>query len=101
MKKRICRNHSPTFKSKVALAAIEGDKTISELAQQFDVHTNQITKWKSQLLDNADAVFDGKIPDKEPAVDVKQLHAKIGELNLENDFSESALNKAGLRSARK
>jgi len=53
------RNHSPAFKSKVALAAIKGDKTISELSQQFDVHPNQITQWKTQLLDRMSVVFEG------------------------------------------
>ena len=95
------RNHSPAFKSKVALAAVKGEKTVSELAQQFDVHANQITQWKSQLLENADTVFDGNPADKEPPVDVKRLHAKIGELTLENDFLESALTKAGLLSAKR
>lgn len=101
MSRRPRRNHSPGFKSKVALAAIKGEKTISELVQQFDVHANQITQWKSQLLANADAVFEGNVRDKEPPVDLKRLHAKIGELTLENDFLESALTKAGLLSARK
>lgn len=86
MKRRLRRNRSPAFKSKVALAAIKGDKTMLELAQQFDVHPNQITQWKTQLLDSADQVFDGGGGSKEPPVDIKALHAKIGELTLENDF---------------
>ena len=57
MTKRACRNHTPTFKAKVALAAIKGEKTLAELAQQFDVHPNQITQWRSQLLDGAAGVF--------------------------------------------
>jgi transposase len=101
MKRRPRRNHSPAFKAKVALAAIKGDKTAAELAQQFDVHPNQITQWKSQLLDSADQVFDGGSGSKEPPVDIKALHAKIGQLTLENDFLEGALTKAGLLSARK
>ena len=59
MPRRPRRNHTPVFKSKVALAAIKGDKTVAELAQQFDVHANQITQWKSQLLDRAGVVFEG------------------------------------------
>jgi transposase len=94
------RNHSPAFKSKVALAAIKGEQTITELSQKFDVHPNQITQWKNQLLDQASSVFEGGAS-KEPAVDVKTLHAKIGELTLENDFLEKALTKAGLLSAKK
>ena len=53
MSRRPRRNHTPVFKSKVALAAIKGDKTLAELAQQFDVHPNQITQWKAQLLEGA------------------------------------------------
>ncbi len=101
MSRRPRRNHSPAFKSKVALAAIKGDLTVAELSQKFDVHANQITQWKSQLLERAADVFGGGNACAEPAVDIKTLHAKIGELTLENDFLESALNKAGLLRARK
>jgi transposase len=100
MSRRPRRNHSPAFKSKVALAAIKGEQTITELSQKFDVHPNQITQWKNQLLDQASSVFEGGAS-KEPVVDVKTLHAKIGELTLENDFLEKALTKAGLLSAKK
>ena len=57
MTKRPRRNHTPAFKAKVALAAVRGDKTLAELAQQFDIHPNQITQWKAQLLDEAADVF--------------------------------------------
>jgi transposase-like protein len=101
MPRRPRRNHSPAFKSKVALAAVKGDKTISELSQQFDVHPNQITQWKKQLLERISEVFEGSNSSQSPAVDVKTLHAKIGELTLENDFLEGALTKAGLLSAKR
>ena len=102
MSKRPRRNHSPAFKAKVALAAIRGDKTLVELAQQFDVHPNQITAWTSQLLDGAADVFGAeKAQDTTPAIDVRTLHAKIGELTLEHDFLSSALGKAGLLSSAK
>jgi len=98
MSRRPRRNHSPAFKAKVALAAVRGEKTLAELAQQFDVHANQITQWRSQLLEGAVGVF-GPASSSGPAarpVDVKTLHAKIGELTLANDFLEGALAKAGL-----
>jgi len=84
----------------VVLAAIKGDMTLVELSEQFDVHANQITEWKNQLLERDSDAFDGS-SSKEPPVDVKTLHAKIGELTLENDFLEGALTKAGPLSARK
>jgi transposase-like protein len=102
MNRRPRRNHSPAFKAKVALAAIKGDRTIAELAGHFDVHPNQITAWKSQLEGSASEVFgSGGGAAATPAVDVKSLHAKIGELTLENDFLEGALTKAGLLSAKR
>ena len=103
MARRARRNHDSAFKAKVALAAIRGEKTLSELAQQFDVHANQITQWKGLLLDGAASVFGPAVPAEPamPAVDVKTLHAKIGELTLENDFLEGALSKAGLLSAKR
>ncbi len=103
MSRRPRRNHTAAFKAKVALAALKGEKTLSELAQQFDVHANQITQWKSQLLEGAAGIFGDEVKPEsaEAAVDVKTLHAKIGQLTLENDFLEGALSKAGLPSARR
>jgi len=103
MSRRTRRNRSPAFKAKVALAAVKGDRTLAQLAEQFDVHPNQIASWKAQLEGGAADVFgpggsNGAAP---PAVDVKLLHAKIGELTLENDFLEGALSKAGLLSAKR
>ena len=102
MSKRPRRNHTAAFKAKVALAAIKGEKTLLELAQQFDIHANQITQWKGQLLEGAAGVFgEAKAESAATAVDLKTLHAKIGELTLENDFLEGALTKAGLLSAKR
>ena len=103
MSKRVRRTHAPAFKAKVALAAIKGEKTLAELAQQYDVHPNQITAWKEQLVEAAAGVFGsgGGTIDAAPAVDVKTLHAKIGELTLENDFLSGALSKAGLLNAKR
>ena len=101
MTRRVRRNQSPAFKAKVALAAIKGEKTLADLAQRIDVHPNQITQWRSQLLEGAAGVFgsEAKSESNAPTIDVKTLHAKIGELALENDFLSGALGKAGLLSA--
>ena len=103
MSRRARRNHTPAFKAKVALAAIKGDRTLAQLAEQFDVHPNQITSWKAQLEGGAADVFvpGGGAGAAQPPVDVKSLHAKIGELTLENDYSARAHRKAGLLSARR
>lgn len=102
MTRRPRRNHSPAFKAKVAVAAIKGEKTLAELAQQFDVHPNQIAQWRAQLLEGASGVFgEAARAEAAPAVDVKTLHAKIGELTLENDFLSGALGKAGLLASAK
>jgi transposase-like protein len=93
MSKRPRRNHSPVFKAKVALAAVKGERTLSELAQQFDVHPNLITQWQTRLLESAADVFETGPSTPEPAIDVKLLHAKIGELTLANDFLSGALGK--------
>ena len=91
MARRPRRNHSPAFKAKVAVAAIKGEKTLIELAQEFDVHPNQIKQWRDQLLEGATGVFgDAPKAELEPTIDVKTLHAKIGELTLENDFLSGA-----------
>lgn len=102
MARRARRNHTPAFKAKVALAAVKGERTLTELAQQFDVHPNQIKQWKDQLLEGAAGVFSGDAAAKpETTVDLKDLHAKIGQLALENDFLSGALGKAGLLSAKR
>src|ERR1700682_1756452 len=102
MNRRPRRNHTPAFKAKVALAAIKGDRTLAQLAEHFDVHPNQITTWKAQLVGRGSVIFgSGSTAPSTPAVDVKSLHAKIGELTLENDFLEGALSKAGLLSAKR
>jgi transposase len=103
MSRRPRRNHTPAFKAKVALAAVKGEMTLAQLAEHFDVHPNQITQWKGQLQEGAADVFGsgGGNGALQPAVDVKSLHAKIGELTLENDFLEGALTKAGLLSAKR
>ena len=101
MTKRTRRNHTPGFKAKVALAAMKGDKTLAELAQLFDVHPNQVTQWRSQVLERlACSALTRARRRRSRASSLKALHAKI-ELTLENDFLEGALTKAGLLSARR
>ena len=93
------RTHNPEFKARVALAALREDKTLVQLCQEFDLHANQITEWKRQLVERAAGAFDGGAV--EPAVDLIPLQAKIGQLTLENDFLERALDKAGLLNVRR
>ena len=100
MSKRPRRNHSAAFKAKVSLEAVKGDKTIAEIAQKHDVHPNQVTEWRRQLLERACDVFGGGAP-VEASPDLKELHAKIGQQALEIDFLAGALTKAGLLSAKR
>ena len=101
MSRRPRRNHSPAFKAKVAIEALADDKTIADIAHKHDVHPNQVTDWRRQLLDRAATIFGAAAEPAQPAVDLKALHAKIGQLTLENDFLEGALTKAGLLSAKR
>ena len=94
MSKRPRRNHAPAFKAKVALESLKGDQTLVELAERYQVHPNQITDWKKQLLAHAEEVFSkDRQPDQGP--DIKNLHAKIGQLSMENDFLANALGRIG------
>jgi transposase-like protein len=100
MSERPRRNHAPAFKAKVALDALKGEQTIVELAQRYQVHPNQITEWKKQLLEHALEIFSqGRKPEQVPSV--KDLHAKIGQLSMENDFLSGALVRIGDTSAKR
>lgn len=94
MTKRPRRNHSAAFKAKVALEAVKGERTIVELSERFQVHPNQITEWKKQLLQRAEEVF-AKDKKTEEGPSTKELHAKIGQLAMENDFLSVALGRIG------
>lgn len=88
------RNHSPEFKAKVALAAAKGDKTVAELASKYNLHPSQITTWKNELIQNAAMLFASKADkNKDDAEDVEKLHAKIGQLTMENDFLAKVLGR--------
>ena len=99
--KRPRRNHSATFKAKVALAAVKGDHPLVQLAERFDVHPNQIAQWKTDLLQRAAEVFATAAEKREYGPDIKTLHAKIGQLALENDFLSGALGRIGEASAKR
>jgi len=100
MGNRARRNHGSEFKAKVALEAIKGEQTLAELAQRFQIPPNQITQWKKELLERAGELFDkGRKSKAEP--DVKELHAKIGKLTMENDFLSGALGRMGRSSGSK
>ena len=87
MTKRKRRNHSPVFKAKVALAAVRGERTLVDLADQFEVHPNQIQDWKKKLVAEAEHVFGaGAIEAAHSERETQQLHAKIGQLTMEKDF---------------
>lgn len=88
------RNHAPAFKAKVALAAVAGEGTLAELAERFDVHPNQVKQWKEHLSTQAAEVFGaGEETRKLTEADTQKLHAKIGQLTLENDFLAKALGR--------
>lgn len=95
MSKRKRRNHPPSFKAEVAITAIRGDKTMVEIAQEYDVHPNQIQEWKKRLMSEAEQLFEnnndrGRVGSRKL---VQELHAKIGELTMERDSLSKALGR--------
>ena len=86
--------HKPEFKAKVALEAIKGEMTMAQMIKKFDVQQPQITQWKKQLLSSAGAAFDkGDKAAEDTEKVVQELHAKIGQLTMENDFLERGLER--------
>ena len=85
----------------MALAAIRGEKTLVELSEQDRVHPNQIVQWRAELLERAAEVFATAAEKRDAGPDIKTLHAKIGQLALENDFLAGALGRIGDASAKR
>jgi transposase len=100
MTRRPRRNHTPAFKAKVALAAVKGEKTLAELAQQFDIHPNQVTQWRHSFSTVRPGCWaDSRSDSQVPVVDLTVLHAKVVELTLENDFIARCDRDRGSRTA--
>lgn len=85
------KNHSSTFKAKVAIEALKEQKTLSELSQLFELHPNQITIWKKEFLKNAEQVFESGVRKQKEDVDVSKLYEAIGELQVENKWLKKKL----------
>ena len=94
MTRRKRRNHSAAFKAKVALEALKGERTLAELSEQFEVHPNQIQDWKKRLVDGAEDVFGGNAVEAQHTErEIEKLHAKVGQLTMENDFLSKFLGR--------
>lgn len=101
MRNRFRRNYTPTFKARVAIAALKSEQSLATLASKLRLHPNQITRWKSNLLERAPSVFDRRFVDPNQLDDPRVLLERIEQLTLENDFLESALSKVGMLSAKR
>lgn len=96
--KRSRRKFDSAFKPKVAIEALKERETLSVLAVSYDLHSNQISQWKQEFLENSSAVFEqkGSNSNQEPAIDIGKLYSKIGELEMEKDFLKKSLARLGL-----
>lgn len=94
MTRRKRRNHSSAFKAKVALAALREESTLAELSERYDLHPNQIQRWKNELINGASEVFGSNEKErKDTDVEIDKLHSKIGQLTMERDFLSKALGR--------
>jgi transposase-like protein len=94
--KRTRRKFTGAFKAKVAIEALKERESLAELSKHYEVHPNIITKWKKEFLENSAYVFDQQSKETEKEIDIEKLYAKIGQLEIENDFLKKNLRKIGL-----
>lgn len=96
--KRQKRKHSPEFKARVALEAIKGERTLSEVARDFEIHPVMVGKWKKEMLENLPEIFANKRPNKnkDEEQEKAQLHQKVGQLSMEVDFLEKKCRQLGI-----
>ena len=91
------RKFSGAFKAKVAIEALKERESMAELSKRFEVHPNMISKWKQEFVERSSELFDKKSgSEAEAEVDPNELYAKIGQLEIENDFLKKSLKKIGL-----
>jgi transposase-like protein len=94
--KKTRRKFTGAFKAKVAIEALKERESLAELSKHYEVHPNIISKWKRDFLENSANVFDHQSKEQEKEIDVEKLYAKIGQLEIENDFLKKNLRKIGL-----
>lgn len=90
------QKHSSAFKAKVAIEALQERESISELSRKYGIHPNMISRWKKEFLERAPELFDKPGQEKKGEVDIEQLYAKIGQLEMEREFLKKNLKKLGL-----
>ena len=95
MKKQTRRKFSAAFKAKVALEAVKNQKTLAELAKEFEVNPVMISQWKASFLQNMSAAFEKGKSTEEPDVDTQELYAQIGQLKVENEFLKKSFKRLG------
>lgn len=90
------QKHSGAFKAKVAIEALQERETLSELAKKYEIHPNQIARWKKEFLERAPQLFEKAVSEKKEDTDLDKLYAKIGQLEMEREFLKKNLKKLGL-----
>jgi transposase len=90
------QKHSGAFKAKVAIEALQERETLSELSKKYEIHPNQIARWKKEFLERASQLFEKTASEKKEDPDLDKLYAKIGQLEMEREFLKKNLKKLGL-----